>query len=110
MDTLLVLCDFHQPFGLHPDYIEGPHPVQFLLHGFLQSQQAALSQSSIQEGKDADKGILADQAFLNALVVNFVKRLIEKTVVKTAVVQRPFMGQSEGAFGSSSPTPSRRRA
>ena len=105
-----MLFFFHQPFGLYPDHIEGPHPVQFLLHGFLQSQQTALSQPAVQEGKDADKGILADKAFLNVLVVKFVKRLIEKTVVKTAVVQRPFMGQPEGGFGSFSPTPSRRRA
>ena len=40
-----------------------------MLHGFLQSQQAALSQPAVQEGKDADKGILADKAFLNALVI-----------------------------------------
>ena len=54
-----MLFFFHQPFCLHPDHIEGPHPVQLLLHGFLQSQQAALSQPAVQEGKDADKRILA---------------------------------------------------
>lgn len=89
---------FHQPFCLHPNHIEGPHPVQLLLHGFLQSQQAALSQPAVQEGKNADKRILAGKAFLNALVVKFVKRLIEKTVVKTAVAQRPCVGQPEGGL------------
>ena len=88
-----MLFFLHQPFGLHPDHIESPYPVQFLLHGFLQSQQAALSQPAVQKGEDADKGILADKAFLNALVVKFMKCLIEKTVVKTAIVQCPFMGQ-----------------
>ena len=93
-----MLFFFHQPFCLHPDHIEGPHPVQLLRHGFLQSQQSALSQPAVQEGKDADKRILADKAFLNALVVKFMKCLIEKAVVKTAVVQRPFMGQPEGGL------------
>ncbi len=65
---------------------------------FLQSQQSALSQPAVQEGKDADKRILADKAVLNALVIKFVKCLIEKIVVKTAVVQRPFMGQPEGGL------------
>ena len=90
-----MLFFFHQPFCLHPDHIKSPHPVQLLLHGFLQSQQAALSQPSIQESKDADKRILADKAFLDALVVKFMKCLIEKTVVKTAIVQCSFMGQPE---------------
>lgn len=74
---LLNVIRFHQPFGLQPDHIEGPHPVQFLLHGVLQSQQAALAKPAIQKGKDTDKGILADKAFLDALVVKDPKRLIE---------------------------------
>ena len=82
-----MLFFLHQPFSLHPDHIESPYPVQFLLHGFLQSQQAALPQPAVQKGEDADKGILADKAFLNALVVKFMKCLIEKTVVKTAIVR-----------------------
>ena len=64
-----MLFLFHQPFCLHPDHIEGPHPVQLLFHGFLQGQQTALSQPAVQEGEDADKRILTDQAFLDALVV-----------------------------------------
>lgn len=74
---LLNVIRFHQPFGLQPDHIESPHPVQFLLHGVLQSQQAALAKPAIQKGKDTDKGILADKAFLDALVVKDPKRLIE---------------------------------
>ena len=95
---LLNVIRFHQPFCLHPNYIEGPHLGQLPLHGFLQSQQAALSKPAVQEGEDADKGIFTDQTFLDALVVKFVKRLIEKTVVKTAIVQRPLMGQPEGGL------------
>ena len=64
-----MLFFIYQPFCLHPDHIEGSHPVQLLLHGFLQSQQAAFSQSAVQEGEDADKRILAGKAFLDALVV-----------------------------------------
>ena len=54
-----------------------------------------ISSPAVQEGKDADKRILADKAFLDALVVKFMKCLIEKTVVKTAIVQCSFMGQPE---------------
>ena len=93
-----MLFFFHQPFCLHPDHIEGPHPVQFLLYGFLQSQQAALSQPAVQEGKDADKRILADKAFLNALVVKDPKRLIEHLLVKGALLQRIGMSLVDGLF------------
>ena len=107
---LLHVIRFHQPFCLHPNYIEGPHPGQLPLHGFLQSQQAALSKPAVQEGEDADKGIFTDQTFLDALVVKFVKRLIEKTLSKQPSFSVPSWASRKGAFGSSSPTPSRRRA
>ena len=94
-----MLFFIYQPFCLHPDHIKGPYPIQLLLHGFPQSQQSALSQPAVQEGKDADKRILADKAFLDALVVKFMKCLIEKTVVKTAIVQCSFMGQPERGLG-----------
>ena len=73
------------------------HP-QLLLHGFLQSQQVALSQPAVQEGKDADKRILADKAFLNALVVKDPKRLIEHLLVKGALLQRKGMSLVDGFF------------
>ena len=93
-----MLFFFHQPFGLHPDHIESPHPVQFLLHGFLQSQQAALSQPAVQKGKDTDEGILADKAFRNALVVKGPKRLIEYLLVKGTLLQRIGMSLVDGLF------------
>ena len=93
-----MLFLFYQPFGLHPDHIEGPHPVQLLFHGFLQGQQAALSQPAVQEGEDADKRILADQVFLNALVVKDPKRLIEHLLVKGALLQRKGMSLVDGLF------------
>ena len=93
-----MLFFFHQLFGLHPDHIEGPHPVQFLLYGFLQRQQAALSQPAVQKGKDADKGDLTDEAFLNALVVKNTKRLIEHLLIKGALLQRIGMSLVDGLF------------
>ena len=93
-----MLFFFHQPFCLHPDHIEGPHPVQLLLHGFPQSQQSALSQPAVQEGKDADKRILADKAFLNALVIKDTKRLIEYLLVKGTLFQRIGMSLVDGLF------------
>lgn len=98
---LLNVIRFHQPFGLQPDHIEGPHPVQFLLHGVLQSQQAALAKPAIQKGKDTDKGILADKAFLDALVVKDPKRLIEHLLVKGALLQRIGMSLIDGLFAES---------
>ena len=73
------------------------HP-QLLLHGFLQSQQAALAKPAIQKGKDTDKGILADKAFLDALVVKDPKRLIEHLLVKGALLQRKGMSLVDGLF------------
>ena len=87
-------------FGLQPDHIESPHPVQFLLHGVLQSQQAALAKPAIQKGKDTDKGILADKAFLDALVVKDPKRLIEHLLVKGALLQRIGMSLIDGSLRS----------
>ena len=101
-----MLFFLHQPFGLHPDHIESPYPVQFLLHGFLQSQQAALSQPAVQKGEDADKGILADKAFLNALVVKDTKRLIEKPLSKQPSFSVPSWASRKGAVRSSWPMPS----
>ena len=72
--------------------------VQFLLYGFLQSQQAALSQPAVQKGKDADKGDLTDEAFLNALVVKNTKRLIEHLLIKGALLQRIGMSLVDGLF------------
>ena len=92
-----MLFFFHQPFCLHPDHIEGPHPVQFLLHGFLQSKQAALSQPAVQKGKDTDKRILAGKAFLDALVVKFVKCLIEKMLSKQPSFSVPSWAIRKGA-------------
>ncbi len=50
------------------------------------------------EGKDTDKGILADKAFLDALVVKDPKRLIEHLLVKGALLQRIGMSLIDGLF------------
>lgn len=56
------------------------------------------SQPAVQEGKDADKRILADKAFLDALVVKDPKRLIEHLLVKGALLQCKGMSLVDGLF------------
>ena len=58
-------------------------------------------QPAVQKGKDADKRILADKAFLNALVVKDPKRLIEHLLVKGALLQRIGMSLVDGLFAES---------